>query len=68
MREGEEIMASKEEVRVTQKRLLTTLMMVQKGHDPIDKAVMEATAEMEAEDVSYVEKIVNEYEMKIKKP
>ena len=53
-------MPSKDEMRVIQKRQLIQLKMVQLGHDTINKAVKMTEAEMEAEDVAYVNEKVAE--------
>jgi hypothetical protein len=53
-------MPSKDEMRVIQKRQLTQLKLVQLGLNPIALAVKVVEAEMEAEDVAYVNEIVSE--------
>ena len=53
-------MPSKDEMRVIQKRQLIQLKMVQLGHDSIEKAVKTTEAEMEAEDVAYVNEKIAE--------
>ena len=53
-------MPSKEETRVIQKRQLVQLKMVQLGLSTIDKAVTATEAEMEAEDVAYVNEKIAE--------
>jgi hypothetical protein len=51
--------SGKDEMRVIQKRQLTQLKLVQLGLNPIALAVKVAEAEMEAEDVAYVNEIVS---------
>ena len=57
-------MPSKDEMRVIQKRHLMQLKMIQLGHNTIDNAITAAEAEMEVEDVAYV----NEKAKETKKP
>ena len=55
-----ETMLSKDELRVIQKRLLTQLKMVHKGYISIENAMKMTEAEMEAEDVAYVNEKITE--------
>ena len=47
-------MSCKDEMRVIQKRELIKLKLVEMGLSPISQVVMSTEAEMEAEDVAYV--------------
>ena len=49
-------MASKDEIRIMQKRLLTQLKMVKKMPNTLDQLITMTEAEMEQEDVAHVEK------------
>jgi len=53
-------MPPKDELRVIQKRELTQLKLVQLGHDKIERAIIAKEAEMEAEDVAYVNEKMSE--------
>ena len=59
-------MPSKDEVRVIQKRELTKLKLVEMGLSPISQVVMATEAEMEAEDVAYVNEKIAQYAQNIK--
>lgn len=56
MDEEVSLLASGEEIRKEQKRMLMLLKMVQVKHDTIDNVVTLAEAEMDEEDVAWVEK------------
>jgi len=47
-------MPSKEEIRIIQKRELTKLKLVQLGRYTLEDAIVATEAEMEIEDVAYV--------------
>jgi hypothetical protein len=53
-------MASREEIRKEQKRMLMMLRMVKENYISIDNLITMAEAEMEEEDVAYVEKKVTQ--------
>ena len=53
-------MPSKEEIRVIQKRELTRLHLIKEGLQSINTATVACEAEMEAEDVAYVIKKIQE--------
>lgn len=52
-------MPSKDEIRVIQKRELTKLKLIKAGRFTLEDAIMATEAEMEAEDVAYVNEKVN---------
>jgi len=53
-------MASRDEIRKEQKRMLMLLKLVQVNHDTIDNVITIAEAEMEEEDIAHVEKKVSQ--------
>jgi hypothetical protein len=57
-------MPSKDEMRVIQKRELTRLELIKAGLMTLDTATGACVAEMEAEDVAYVKKTVEEMKNK----
>ena len=53
-------MASKDETRIFQKRMLTHLKMVKENPETLNQLITMTEAEMEQEDVAYVEKKIKE--------
>jgi len=53
-------MGTELEIRKEQKRRLMILLRIQQGKIPLDQAIIDLQAEMEQEDVAYVEKLANE--------